>query len=32
MKVKYFKSAQSAKIKDGTIVFDEDVLIKNASS
>ena len=32
MKVKYFKSAQSAKIKDGTIVFDKDVLIKNASS
>jgi len=32
MKVKYFKSAQSAKIKDGTIVFDENVLIESASS
>ena len=32
MKVKYFKSSHSAKIIDGAIVFDEDVLIENASS
>jgi len=31
-KVRYFKSAQSAKIQNGALVFDEGVLIENISS